>query len=88
MGSGFSQLPNGDAGAGGQSLVNLLSAVQNAVTAINGLNQTLGLVFPGATALSTTAPSSVGTVTFTSSEPKGFISITTSSGYQGKVAVY
>lgn len=70
------------------SLSDILSAIQNSVTAINSLNKTLGTVFPGATALSTVVPSSVGSVTFTSSEPKGFISVTTSSGYQGKVAVY
>lgn len=78
----------GSGGDGGNSIVNLLSAVQNAVTAINNLNRTLGTVFPGATALSTVAPSSVGAITFTSSEPKGFLSITTSSGYAGKIAIY
>ena len=70
------------------SISDILSALQNAVTAVNSLNKTLGSVFPGATALSTVAPSSVGSVTFTSSEPKGFIGVTTSSGYQGKVPVY
>jgi hypothetical protein len=69
-------------------LTNVLSALQNGVAAINSLNKTLGVVFPGATALSTVAPSSVGSVTFTSSEPKGFLSITTSSGYSGKIAIY
>lgn len=70
------------------SISDILSALQNAVTAVNSLNKTLGSVFPGATAMSTVVPSSVGSVTFTSSEPKGFISVTTSSGYAGKIAVY
>jgi len=70
------------------SISDILSALQNAVTAVNSLNKTLGSVFPGATALSTTSPSSVGAVTFTSSQPKGFIAVTTSSGYAGKIAVY
>lgn len=70
------------------SISDILSALQNAVTAVNSLNKTLGSVFPGATALSTVVPSSVGSVTFTSSEPKGFLSVTTSSGYTGKIAVY
>jgi hypothetical protein len=69
-------------------LTDILSALQNGVTAINSLSKTLGQVFPGATAMSTTAPSSVGTVTYTSSQPKGFISVTTSSGYAGKIPVY
>jgi hypothetical protein len=70
------------------SLTDILSALQNGVTALNSVNKTLGAVFPGATTLSTTAPSSVGSITFTSSEPKGFLSVTTSSGYAGKIAVY
>lgn len=66
----------------------LFSALQNAVTAANAINKTLSQVFPGATAMSTVAPSSVGSITFTSSETKGFVSITTSSGFVGKVALY
>jgi hypothetical protein len=69
-------------------ITDILSAIQNAVTGINSLNKTLAAVFPGATALSTVVPSSVGSITFTSSEPKGFISIVTSSGFAGKVAIY
>jgi hypothetical protein len=69
-------------------ITDILSAIQNAVTGINSLNKTLASVFPGATALSTVVPSSVGSVTFTSSQPKGFLSVTTSSGLVGKIAVY
>lgn len=69
-------------------LSDLLSALQNGVIALNSVNKTLGTVFPGATAVSTTAPSSVGAVTFTSSQAVGFISVTTSSGYTAKIPLY
>jgi hypothetical protein len=70
------------------SLSDILTAIQNGVTALNSFNQTVARIFPGATALSTTAPSSVGAITFTSSQTKGFISIVTSSGYAGKMPIY
>ncbi len=66
----------------------ILSAIQNGVTAVNSLNKTLAATFPGATAVSTTAPSSVGAITFSSSLTKGYISITTSSGFSAKIALY
>lgn len=69
------------------SLSDLLSALQNGVQAIRGLNTTLGNVFPQATAYSTTA-ATAGTITFTSSQATGFISVITSSGATVKVAVY
>ncbi len=70
------------------SLSDILTSLQNGVTAANSLNQTIARVFPGATALSTTIPSSVGALTFTSSQPKGFISVITSSGFAGKIPIY
>ena len=70
------------------SLTDILSAIQNGVTGINNLNKTLGTVFPGATAVSTTAPSSVGAITFSSSLTKGYITVTTSSGFTGKIPLY
>lgn len=70
------------------SINDLFSALQNAVTAANAINKTISQVFPGATAVSTVVPSSVGAITFTSSQTKGFISVTTSSGLVGKVALY
>jgi hypothetical protein len=70
------------------SLSDLLSALQNGVVAVNNLNTTLGNVFPGATTVSTTAPSSAGSITFTSSETKGFISVISSSGATYRVALY
>ena len=70
------------------SLSDILSALQNGVNGLNALTKTISQVIPGATALSTTAPSSVGAITFTSSQPKGFISVITSSGYAGKLPIY
>ena len=70
------------------SLSDVLTALQNGVTALSAVNKTLSQVFPGATAVSTTAPSSVGAITFSSSLTKGYITVTTSSGFTGKIALY
>lgn len=69
------------------SLADILTSLQQGVVAINQLNTTLGTIFPQATAYSTTA-ATAGTVTFTSSQATGFISVVTSSGATVKVAVY
>lgn len=69
------------------SLTDLLSAMQQGVVAINELNITMQTIFPQATAYSTTA-ATAGTITFTSSQATGFVSILTSSGATVKVAVY
>lgn len=68
------------------SLTDLLSAMQNGVTAINTLNTSLKSFFPQATSVSTSV--TAGTITFTSSQAVGFLSVTTSSGYVVKVPVY
>jgi len=70
------------------SITDLISALQNGVVALNSVNKTLAQVFPGATAVSTTAPSSVGAITFSSSQTKGYITVVTSSGFSGKIALY
>lgn len=69
------------------SLTDILTALTDGVQAINNLNATLQAIFPQATAYSTTA-ATAGTITFTSSQATGFISILTSSGATVKVAVY
>lgn len=69
------------------SLTDVLAALQNGVVAINKLNTTLQQIFPQATAFSTTA-AAAGTITFTSSQATGFISVVTSSGATVKVATY
>lgn len=69
------------------SIADILTSLQQGVVAINKLNATLETIFPQATAYSTTA-ATAGTVTFTSSQATGFISVVTSSGATVKVAVY
>jgi hypothetical protein len=60
-------------------LSDILSALQNGVNAINRLNTSLGNVFPQSTATTTTI-SSAGTITYTSSQAKIFLTVITSSG--------
>lgn len=69
------------------SINEILSALQNGVTAINNLNATLGNIFPQTTATSTVAPSA-GTLTFSSSLASDFLLVTTSSGGVYKLAMY
>lgn len=69
------------------SLSDLLSALQNGVVALRAVNTTLGNIFPQATSYSTTA-AVAGTISFTSSQAVGFISVVTSSGATLKVALY
>lgn len=61
------------------SLTEILSAMQNGVTGINNLAARLSSIFPQTTATSTAAPTG-GTITFSSSRPKLFLTVTTSSG--------
>ncbi len=65
----------------------ILTATQNIVNAVNLVAKQLQKVFPQATAVSTTA-ASAGTITFTSSQAAGFLSVVTSSGATYKVALY
>ena len=69
------------------SLDMILSALQNGVQSVNNLSVALGNVFPQASAFSTTA-ATAGTVTFTSSQAVGFLSVITSSGATLKVPLY
>lgn len=66
------------------SLTDILSALQNGVTAINNLPSRLATAFITQTSTGTVA----GTVTFTSSQASAFGLITTSSGGQYKIALY
>jgi hypothetical protein len=68
------------------SLTAIFTALQNGVQAINSLSQTLSQVFPGATAVSTSA--TVGTLTFSSSQPAGFMTVISSSGGTYKIPIY
>lgn len=69
-------------------LTEIFTAVQNLVTATQTMAQNLKTVFPQATTSSTTAPSSAGGVTFTSSQPVGFLLVALSSGVTVKFPYY
>ncbi len=66
----------------------LLQTMQQGVQAINNLAVNIKTIFPQVTGSSTRAPSTTGSVTFTSSEASLFILVTTSSGFTGKVPIY
>ena len=72
----------------GFGLGDILQTLQQGVQAINNLKTTISTVFPQITSTSTSAPATVGTVTFTSSEASFFMLVTTSSGFTGKVPIY
>ncbi len=65
----------------------MLTAMLNTVSAINGVTQQLKNVFPQATSISTTA-ASAGTISFTSSQAAAFLSVTTSSGGVYKIPLH
>jgi hypothetical protein len=69
-------------------LGDLLQTMQQGVTAINNLASTISNRFPAVTSASTTAPSTTGTITFTSSEASGFALVTLSSGTTVKFPFY
>lgn len=66
----------------------ILQSLQQAVQALQTINTTLTTRFLSVTAASTSAPSSTGSITFTSSEASGFLLVTTSSGSTVKVPFY
>ncbi len=68
-------------------LTEIYTSMQNGVTAINNLITQLSRTFPQATSVSTSA-ATAGTVTFTSSQAVGFLTVQTSSGASYKVALY
>lgn len=69
-------------------LGDILQTLQQGVQAINNLRATIGTIFPQVTGSSTSAPATIGTITFTSSEATMFQLVTTSSGFTGKVPIY
>jgi hypothetical protein len=67
-------------------LSDILSALQNGVTAIQGLQRQLATSFPPITAPSTHTPA-VGTITYSSSLVAAFGLVTTSSGATYRIAL-
>lgn len=71
------------------SLQDILTALQNGVQAINGLNSTLTNTFlQQGTVVSSAVATTGSTVTFTSSQAAGFLAVTTSSGAAYYLPVY
>lgn len=70
------------------SLTDIQATLQTAVLAINRLTKQLSTTFPQAASVSTAVRGTVGSITFTSSQTVGFLSVTTSSGFVGWVALY
>ena len=68
------------------SLEAILSALQNGVTAVNNLTTQIALSLPSVVATSTSA--TTGGVTFNSSQPALFGTVTTSSGGTYKVPMF
>jgi hypothetical protein len=69
------------------SLTDILTALQNGVQAMNGMTKQLAATFPQASAVSTAVAIS-GTITFTSSQAQGFLTVITSSGATYHVPLY
>lgn len=69
------------------SITELITVMQNGVTAINNLTTQIATTFPQASAVSSIAPST-GTIAFQSSRADGFLTVITSSGATFQVALY
>jgi hypothetical protein len=72
----------------GFGIGDLLQSLQQAVQALQTINTTINNRFFQVTASSTKAPTTTGTITFTSSEASFFLLVQTSSGFTGKVPIY
>lgn len=69
------------------SISELMSTLQNGVTAIRAVATALGNVFPQASSLSTSA-ATAGTITYTSSQAVAFMTVLTSTGGSYKIPLY
>lgn len=72
----------------GFGIGDLLQTMQQGVTAINNLTSQIKTTFPQASTSSTSAPATLGTITFTSSEATGFLLVALSSGTTVKIPFY
>lgn len=68
------------------SLTDIFTVLQNGVTALSAVAQSLSKSFPQVTGTSSTA--TVGGLTFSSSQPAGFITIVSTSGATVKIPYY
>ena len=72
----------------GYGIGDLLQTLQQGVQGINNLTAAIATRFPAVTSASTSAPSTTGTITYTSSEALGFALVTLSSGVTVKFPFY
>lgn len=70
------------------ALSEIFTVLQGGVQAINRLTTAISNVFPGTTTTSTAVPSVAGPVTFTSSQPAGFMLVTLNSTQTVKIPYY
>lgn len=71
------------------SIADLLSAMQNGVTAINNVSQSLASTFlQSGTVVSTAITTTNSTIAITSSLAAGFLAVTTSSGAAYYIPIY
>ncbi len=69
-------------------LGDILQTLQQGVQAMNNMTAQIKATFPQATTSSTSAPATLGAVTFTSSQATGFLLVTLSSGVTVKMPYY
>ena len=81
--------PGGNGGDGGffSGLMNIMSAIQQGVIAINNLTKVIRSVFPQQ-ASGTSTSASGGSASATPAQPVSYLTITLPDGTTGKVAVY
>lgn len=68
------------------TLTDIFTAIQNGVNALNKVAKSISTSFPQVTGTSSTA--TVGTLTFNSSQPAGFITFVSTSGTTFKSPYY
>lgn len=72
----------------GFGLGDILQTLQQGVQAMNNMTAQIRTTFPQATSSSTSAPATLGSITFTSSQASGFLLVTLSSGVTVKMPYY
>ena len=70
------------------TLSEIFTVLQSGVQAMNRLTTAIGSAFPGSTTTSTAVPSAAGGVTFSSSQPTGFMLVSLSSSETVKIPYY
>jgi len=69
-------------------LTDIYTTLQNGVNAVREIAVNISKIFPRTTTTSTAVPSAAGTITFSSSQPAGFMLISLSSSTTVKIPYY